>query len=360
VILKNGEAVLREVIPEDFDGITEVKQRAGLGRDVMENWLWLWEKNPAYYESCPRPSMGWVVERKGAIIGYFGNIPQRFAWGDRILLAGTATALCVDPTFRGQGFGFDLVRAWRNQKNVDIALSTTTNAKAGQLMRTLGVDDLPQKGYDTAFSWIIDPTGFARAALKKKGFGAWLAAWGGGVGGVAIRVDGVLFKRKPRALRGSSQVEVLEGMRFGAEFDDLWNRKAREKKRLLGLRNACALQWHFGGPTVRNISRVLCCRRDGALIGYAVSMRFDASDVGLARAMIVDLLVERDDPNVVDLLVGRHTRTLGIRYPCPGGHRISDTIRDRFRSCRPYARGPQPPLFVRSRRRVIGERAPGW
>ena len=303
--LRDG-ARLREARLEDFGAVAALKERIGWGRDSAATWSWLWARNPALARDVRRPPIGWIVERDGVVLGYFGNIPQTYRLGGRDLLVGAAVGLCVDPACRGGGYGMALVRAWCLQDAVDMAISTTTSPQVRAMMLAAGALDLPQPDYTRALHWILDRRAFAAAALRKVGTAPAVAAFAAPLAAAAL-----VLNRSARAVAPppAGRVTVEREPRFGDEHDAFWERIAGSSSRLLAVRSAEALQWHYAGPTLAGKVRVLSYRRDGLLTGYAVTMRMDAPEVGLHRWRVVDLLAERDDPEVVRALVGAACET---------------------------------------------------
>src|SRR5580700_4464343 len=77
----------REVQFSDFQGVAELKERSGWGKDSLENWDRLWRDNPALAVAKSPLSMGWVLEAGGRIVGYGGSVPLLYHYGDRTLIA---------------------------------------------------------------------------------------------------------------------------------------------------------------------------------------------------------------------------------------------------------------------------------
>ncbi len=130
----------------------------------------------------------------------------------------------------------------------------------------------------------------------------------------------------------------------------MWARKTRERARLLGVRTAEALRWHFRQSPGARWAKAVCCRRAGRLAGYAIIMRLDSPELGLARIRIADLLAENDDGTVIDDLLWasyQQARREGVSVlelvGYPGG------IRARFVRRKPYSRQLESwPYFYRA------------
>ncbi len=304
-----AEPTLREITFEDFAGCQDLEQRVGFPPTPRDYWEQLW-RNPTPSVGGKRLVAGWVLVSEGTILGHFGNIPMPFAWGGETLMTAAARGVCVDRTLRGHGQGARLAERFFHQADVDLVASTTTNAIAGRLFLKIGAAPIPQSGYDIGLYWILDPKGFARAALRRLGLAGAAASAAARAVAPLLTLDlAVRGGRIPQGLAGGEAVEVRPVDEFGPEFDDFFARKRSESRRLLAFRTAQFLNWHFDRPSSRRAGTLLCCRSAGRLSGYAVTRRLEVENLGLVRSNIVDLVAERDDPKIIDaLLAAAHRR----------------------------------------------------
>lgn len=296
---------LRGVKPGDALEVTAFLRRLGLvmpdGDDAAsEHWRGLWETNPALKVHGATVALGWVIEDAGRIVGFFGNIPQVSYFDGRPVRVSSARAWAVDKDYRSETPR--LCEAFFNQSGSDVVLISSANVPAGRRCLEFGGAKMPQAGYENILYWVIDANRFIRAGLRKKGQGA-AAAWTGGVlGAVALNARMRLGGRRPFAPLQNITVVPIDGI--GDDFEDLWSRKLKEYSgRLLACRNAETLRWYFSLSQNTGQTRVLCCRRDGRLQGYAVVVREDAPAIGLKRIKIADLFVAGDEAAVVDALL---------------------------------------------------------
>jgi hypothetical protein len=304
--------VLREVRFDDCQAVSALKERYGLGSDSVEKWKWLWKDNPAILPDDQTPNMGWVLEADEGIVGYVGSIPMAYRFGERTYIAAAASAFVVDHAYRGNSL--NLAASFMNQKNVDILLIASANEAASKVWRFFGARNVPQGQFDTVFYWILDPKAFINSAMKLKGYQpamAWLSslllAW---PLSVYISARG----SRPRKARLDLETTRIAVGDVGCEFDDLWEKKLREERRFVGVRSSAALRWHFGGPDTRHKTTILGCFKSGRLAGYSVLKPHDVEQISLKRSRVVDLLVERNDPDVIDALLSaayRHCVTAG-------------------------------------------------
>jgi hypothetical protein len=295
-------ARLREAFFSDFRGVAELKRRWGLLEDSMETWEHLWRKNPALAHMRSEPPMGWVLEADGKIVGYLGNVSLLCRYGDKTLIAVVGHGLAVDLPYRA--LSLTLIAAFFHQKHVDLYLSTTAVEAVGKMARTFKSTVLPQADYDTVLFWVLRPYPFAKAVLSMLGLKRTIAGLGSLFASVAIAADTGLRRRWPRKTSTGLVISEVPVSDIGDNFHNLWLEKLKEKPRLLAERSPATLRWHFDIPGDPGTTRVLCCSRDGKLVGYLV-IRHDALDErsGLRRSIIVDILVKEDNPEAIEALL---------------------------------------------------------
>jgi hypothetical protein len=120
-----------------------------------EKWRLLfrvfWEENPAYHPGMPR---GWILEdNQNRIRGFIGNIPFRFLVAGKKGMAAASAGWFVQPAFRGI-HSLKLLKAFSNQENIDILLSTTPNDIVKNILIKLGFRHLPLPFNQTEY-WLI-------------------------------------------------------------------------------------------------------------------------------------------------------------------------------------------------------------
>jgi hypothetical protein len=292
---------LREALFSDFQAVTELKQRWGLSLDTFENWERLWRHNPALQQMEFKPPIGWVLEAEGEIVGYLGNIALLYHYGGRTLTAVTSSGLVVEPAYRS--VSLTLVAASYRQKSVDLYLTTTAIEETGRIARAFKSDPLPQADYETMLFWVLQPYPFSQALMKKLKTGPSVAYIGGVLTSLAVGASNIVHRRWPRGSSTSLEVKEIGVNQIGADFETLWRDKLKEAPRLLADRSPAALRWHFEMPGDEGKACVLCCRKAGKLVGYAV-IRDEPPNLsnGLRRSIAADMLAKEDDPDVLRAL----------------------------------------------------------
>lgn len=305
--------VLRSAQLRDCQRTVALLARHGLAvptepEAARRSWEWLWARNPAMTSDREVP-LGWVLERDDQIVGFFGNIPRRYHYDGREVLACVGTSWAVDGTFRARTR--DLCAAYFGQPHADLLMATTANRSAGRILMKFSALPMPQTAYRQVLYWILGGNGFLRSALRKKEVGAPLAK-ALGLALSPLLAAALAFTRRPGRLRAGLEPEAILLSEVDEAFDGLWRRKLGEDRRLYACRTADDLRWHFEPGAEAGTVTVICCRRRGRLDGYLVLIRVETPDIGLVRARIADLLVVGDDPSVVDALLagayewGRH------------------------------------------------------
>ena len=294
-------AKLREVTFEDYQAVDALKRRWGLTSDSLENWKRLWNCNPALAQIQAKLPNGWVLESDGKIVGYLGNIVFLYRFGDRTLIAATSSGFVVDPPYRA--VSVSLIAAFYRQKSVDLFIATTAIESVGKIARAFKSDPLPQPDYETVMFWVLQSYPFVKAVLKKLDLNAALLKMGGAVGCVAVAGDKIARQRWPRKSSDRLVVTTINVGQIGDEFESLWIEKLAEGKRLLADRSPATLRWHFDIPGDRGGTRVLCCRENGQLVGYAVIRDNFNQRNGPQRSVLADMLVKKDEPAVIRSLI---------------------------------------------------------
>jgi hypothetical protein len=305
-------AKVREAKFSDYEGVTNLKQRWGLVPDPLENWEHLWRDNPALNHPHASHAIGWVVEAGGRIVGYLGSIPSVYRFGDETLAAVIGSGFVADPAYRAHTVR--LMGAFYAQKTVDLYISTTAVESTGKIACAFGCEPMPQPDYETVLFWVLRPYPFLQTVMEKLRVKPAISPVVGTLGSLALRVDKLFRRRWPRGAAKDLTVIEMKAKDMGEEFEILWNEKLGEGTRLLADRSLETLRWHYDLPADRAKTSVLCCRRQGQLIGYLVIRDEAGQTNGLRRSLIADMIVKQDDPEIVKtLLVAayKHARQAG-------------------------------------------------
>ncbi len=344
----------REAQFSDFEAIAALKERWGLGTDSRENWKRLWQDNPALSGRNLNLPIGWVQEVEGEIVGYLGNIPLLYQYGEQTLLATTTTSYSVDPAYRSRALG--MVGSFFRQRGCDLYLNTTATQASGKIMQAFKADQLPQRDYEAVLFWVLDAQDVLHSLAQKLGVSDKLGAAAAWLGSPALRGDIVLRKRRPtRTGTGRLSCRELCLDEIGDDFQGLWLGKLHEKPRLLACRTPEILRWHFLIPNSGRVTQILACYEGSRLAGYAVVLTQTVRQLGLRKSLVADLFVAGDKPEVItELLLSTYEVAQENGSDVLEVLGFPEEVRSICRAWRPYTRnsrnlGPLPRAFRRRR-----------
>jgi hypothetical protein len=290
----------REARFSDLDNVARLQESGGLPKDNQEHWCRLWKQNPAMAVAKSQLSMGWVLETAQGIVGYQGSIPLLYQFGGRTLVAAVGTSLVIEPAYRARCIG--MIASFYQQPGVDLFLMTFASPSVVELSKALHAKALNQYCCDKKLFWVLDAHRFTKALAAKLGLGRGMVAVGTFLGSSVLRAD--TLRRGPRGhLTNKFGVTEIEVRDIGDEFQVLWQRKLTEVPRLLVDRSPGSLRWHFTIPGSSSAATVLCCHRFERLVGYAIVRHTIDPETGMRRAMLADILVEKDDSSVMGALL---------------------------------------------------------
>jgi len=283
---KSAAPQLRELTFEDYPQIAALESRYGLQPKKYEEWVDLWNRNPAYQRTSRWP-IGWVCENADQeIVGSIANIPLLYEFDDEPLLVATSRSLVVDSRYRP--YSFALLGEFFNQPNVDLFLNTTVNAKASKLQEMFQCLRVPAGAWDRSSFWITNYRAFTMSFLHKREFP--------GAPGLSYPLSAGLFLRDAltgRALHSRRNgVEVRFSKHFDESFEQFWSRVRKSSSGLRACRSREVLEWHFGNALKKNNAWVLSVNNGDDLAAYGIVCRQDNPGLGLKRMRLVDLQAE--------------------------------------------------------------------
>jgi len=280
---------IRECTFNDHEQIADLTERSGLEAERFEHWRDLWLTNSAYRKAGSGWPIGWVLEDpRKKLVGYLGNIPLRYLFRGRELVAATSRTWVVEKTYRA--YAPLLLDLHFSQRDVDLFVHPTVNADAYAAYRTFAVRPVPVGAWDRAIFWITRYVGSMQALLRSKRVpcAAALSYPGAAVLYLKDKVAG-------RRLAAHSDIEFEECESFDERFDTFWNElKSQSKDLLLAVRSREALQWHFHYALAQQRASVIVIGQRPRIAGYAIFFRNDNRELGLTRLRLVDFQVLTD------------------------------------------------------------------
>jgi hypothetical protein len=327
-------AIVRDARPDDEAEVAALFQAEGWGRPSFDRWWQQSRRRPAGTGASDAP-FGWVLEADGRVVGFLRNVLQRYRYGHRDLVAAAASTLVVRAEHRGHTLR--LVAAFCKQRGVDLLLNTTAAPDTAKIFEFLKFSRLPQPEYDVSLYWVLGARGFLRSAMRKKGLVPGLVVPGSVVLAPALSVFLHATGRRVAPRQATCDVTVIDVSGIDGRFDDLWERRLAESRRLLAYRDAQSLRWHFGLSKAVPPPRVVSAMRAGRLLGYLVLLPHYSAPIGLRRARVADLFVAGDDADVIRQLLGA-----GVRQAARDGAAMLEVVglprhvRDVLREFRPF------------------------
>jgi len=250
---------------------------AVLGRDLpqaasAERHDWLYLANP------DGPARVWLAEdEEGRAVGTSAAHPRRMRVRGKVVLALNLSDFAIDAHYRSLGPALELLKATLAPvREGEFAFSYDYPSEAMHaLYRRMGGPDL---GPNERWARPVD-----LKPLAKRRLGVVVGTVVGAAADAALRA-------RDKLARGAGDVDVAPvEAEFGPDFDAL-DARLQSLRPVVGVRDARYLAWKYGAHTMWS-HRVLCARRGGELLGFAVLREEEPNVVAC-----VDLFaVEEDD-----------------------------------------------------------------
>lgn len=281
----------------DAEAIGRVHKRNGMGDLDLEAWRSQWEAYPFETEFRDVP-IGWVLEADGgSLVGALDNVHTLYELDGKRIKGVVAAGWVVDKEQRGKSL--QLMTAFLRQKGVGLALIVSASTVTAQVLTAVKIPRIPLPDYAAPCFWALSRRAFARAALLRRSVrGAALLAWPAGLALLARDL-----------VRGSGRGHLNSAVRRLPEFDDRFDAFCHSLSatpvRLRAVRTRAVLEWRFRAAMRRRGIAIVVAERAAALLGYAILVRREGSDLGMDLYEIADLQAAADDPSTLrDLLLG--------------------------------------------------------
>ncbi len=231
--------------------------------------------------------IGWVLEdASGQVVGAMCSLPTLYHFRGRQLVFANARAWVSHPDYRG--YAPWLMEEFFTQPGVDICMSTTANAKAEPICKTIATR-IPLGQWDRASFWITNYLGFANAALRmKKKPGRRFSPPSPPRHSFSAIASPDPSSPPTRPATTSPSLPFPST----AQFDSFWTELlALHPEKLLAVRDSATLNWHFALP-IRHGKLWITTATDahGSLRAYCIFKRDDqpAGYQGLTRMRLID------------------------------------------------------------------------
>lgn len=202
----------------------------------MESWLkrlraW-WDCNPAFVNSFTR---GWLLQEKGQIVGFLGDIPLKFQLLGKETTVFAGTTWRVLPQYRGMSMA--LKRRQMNEHKERLHFSTTPRPEVVRMLKLLRSRPIDRGEGTDAHSLIILNFEKPLRMRFQHAFPGTIAAK------MLSPILDVYQSFRTRPVQTSIPGKVKELAKADEAFDDLWER-TRTKHLNTNVRTAETVNWY--------------------------------------------------------------------------------------------------------------------
>lgn len=289
---------LRPASFEDYDQIAALEEANGLSSKPREQWLHLWQNNPAY-QQLPGWPIGWVLEdENGRIVGSLQNVPCLYRFDGRTYVGGFGRGWAVDVRYRA--FSLLLIVRQLQQPNVDVRLTSTASPKTTAVLTKQGWSRVPAGEWDRSALWVASYAQTVRRYLATK-TPSIVSGLAGPLLHLPLLVKDIISAR-PRRFKINCELEWCTG--FDGRFDQFWAELESQNSRvLLATRDRQTLVWHFKYALEQNRIWILTACDGPRLLAYAILERRDAQALDLTRMLLVDFQALASDQDLASAMI---------------------------------------------------------
>ena len=269
-------------------------------------WSWHFAESPL---SSAKKMPVWLAKSGGRIAGQLAAIPVELKVGERVLPSMWILDFIVDPKFRRQGIGKNLVRAAEESCSVMLGVNTMEQ-HAPALLQGLGwkiVGKIPR------FHKMLFPGAAVKEIAKIKPLAS------------AVNLGFAPFRPrlKNKNLSNNENLRILEN--FEAGFDELWDEASRQWNCAVK-RDVKILEWQYKKQPGKKFD-ILGFFEQRKLRGYAVLFFRKADERGfISKAAITDIFYHPDNAEkTIDKLI---EGALSLAVERRAGGLVTDVIDD--------------------------------
>jgi hypothetical protein len=286
-----ADVKIREAVLADYDQIAALGARNGLDTSGRQEWEHLWVDNPVFKNFSHWP-IGWVAEREGRVVGYFGNIPVGYFFKGREMFGASLYSTSMDPPYRGHAILL-IKRFLTWSHGIEFMVCTTANASSSRLIERSRAPHVPTGDWGNSVFWITNYRGFLACALERQGWPKFLAY----PAAAALRARDRLT-RSPSWMRQTCELKTCSD--FDERFDVFWeDLKRAYPNRLLANRSRQVLQWHFKYALEQKRVWILTVGDESRIQAYAIFFRHDNREINLKRVRLIDFQVLSGDTQLL-------------------------------------------------------------
>lgn len=291
-----SKAFIRPAEATDYAAIQNLLQRAVWPVRSEAGWRWAFKQSPSRQwldQQLPSPSqIGWVIEDKGEIAGYLGNLPQRFWANNRWVSTATCTSYFVQDQVRS--LSTNLMRAFFLQAGIEAAFSTTANDYSAAVYDLFKAQEMPDSGFRQTNLWMGNDRELFLHLLRKRGIpGAPICA--SLFGTVSRGFRQLTGWATPPKTIFDGEISLTSLEQIDETYDHFWDTIRAQPGAWLD-RSAAAIRWQLSDPDNQGNLFLFSAKSQGKLLGYAIMLGYTRKANLMPRAYVLDFVV----PNQAD------------------------------------------------------------
>jgi hypothetical protein len=286
---------IRKVKIQDFKNLKSLFLRNAHKFMSKETWYNLWI-NPAI-KMNKSSSLGWVYEINGKIIGHIGNYSTRYFVKKKKITCSVLHGWIVDKKYRA--ISINLLKKYLTQKNQDFFLGTTTNKKAGKIMKLFDFNQVPVTGLNYSSIIILNLKKFLEFFFYKKKF--FLKKF---ILFILCKILSVLLiKNLNNWKKNTIPIHIKKIFKFDNTFNIFIKKYIKENKNLIELnRESKWNNWLMHKKITSKKIWVFKSVKNNKIIGYSACL-IDRKDK-FKYAQLLDVLVLKNNDQVYkDLMI---------------------------------------------------------
>ncbi|PIN86292.1 hypothetical protein COV19_05785 [Candidatus Woesearchaeota archaeon CG10_big_fil_rev_8_21_14_0_10_44_13] len=251
-----------------------------------KNWHWYSRENPVLRD---HKLDSWVVENKGKIIGYINLNPGMIKMGDKNVMIAWGGGLMAHPGHRGKGIGKEMVKRWKEEANICLALGVGDVAYG--IESSMGWSNLDMA---KAMIRIINPEKFLSYSLKmKKGRLSYLLSRPLGL------ILAMFFSaKKPGRYLADHTIDELKN--FDSRFDVFWD-EVSDDLGIAAVRDKEYLDWKYTKNPTRGFRIFAAADKKGRINGYVVITKISSENFNWGR--VVEFVASPHDIGTMQALI---------------------------------------------------------
>tara|TARA_B100000035_G_scaffold81037_1_gene67950 strand:- start:5664 stop:6731 length:1068 start_codon:yes stop_codon:yes gene_type:complete len=280
---------VREVKFKDFIYISKLQSRHNLKsilkykNKFVANYSYFSKKNP----------IGWVLEDKGEIRGFIGNLIKKYTLKNKYYLSSSINSLVVDKNYRENTYL--LLRRYFNQKNISFYFNSTPNDSTFKIWKKLGANEIPQITIERKLLYILKVENLINSYLKKRKFNLPYFA----INLIGKIINFINFKKKNT--KKDPNFNFVEIKQFNNKIKTFLN-KSQKKNKLSLLRDKHWFDMNYSKTNIKESFLYLILKKK-KIIGLIGLIENNNNDINLKRLELADFIIHKDDKNLYDNII---------------------------------------------------------